>query len=268
MEWEIRIALIIGGLVLVAYIFFDFNKKKKIQKENERLKRQFSNIGHQIDRAGFDSDGVGKVRTTSEGQDDSSAPMMDKNTAEKNAQNQIIDNQVKENQVKESQISKNQANENKQDFFQNGQTENSQQAQLVLSLLLKAPQGHHYKGKDFLPIFLSQGLRHGDMDIFHRYKNAGADPGPVIFSLANGIAPGTFSMHNIEAFETPVLALFVTLPVTGDPQIAYNAMVKTIKLLKSELDGEIMDETQSKYTEQIHNHRLDQIQEFNRKNQP
>jgi len=246
MEWQMRIALIIGGFVLVGYIFFDFSKKRKIQKENDRLKRQFANVDDKTDRSGFDRDGVSKARPASE-------------------EELVIKNKNLENGDDKKPSEKSVASKATQDLFQEEKTAHLQQPQLVLSLLLKAPQGHSYKGKDFLPIFLSQGLRLGDMDIFHRHKSSGGNPGPVYFSLANGIAPGTFSMNNIESFETPVMALFMTLPGPEDAQVAYNAMVKTIKLLKAELGGEIIDETQSKYTEQTHNHRLDQIQEFNRK---
>jgi len=250
MEWQMRIALIIGGFVLIGYILFDFNKKRKIQKENERLKRQFANMDNDVDGSGFDNDGVGEARPVNDDDLSSNNVSIDKNVVEKSVGNNT-------EQAVETKTT--------QDLFQEKGEVLSQQPQLVLSLLLKASQGHNYKGKDFLPIFLSQGLRHGDMDIFHRYKNTGANPGPIFFSLANGIAPGTFSMKNIEAFETPVLALFMTLPGSDDGQVAYNAMVNTIKLLKNELGGEILDETQSKYTEQTHNHRLDQIQEFSRK---
>jgi len=263
MEWQMRIALIIGGFVLVGYIFYDFNKKRKIQKENERLKRQFTNLDEQSEHSDFDRDGVGQARPAiKDSNSDNKVSIEDKDLVEqkeKNIQPESSNNNQKkqaENKV-ENQTTKN--------LFEKQSAAHSQQPQLVLSLLLKAAQGEGYKGKDFLPIFLSQGLRHGEMGIFHRHQNSGAKPGPVYFSLANGIAPGTFSMDNIELFETPAMALFMTMPGPDDAQVAYNAMVKTIKLLKKELGGEIFDETQSIYTEQTHNHRLDQIQEFNRK---
>lgn len=263
MEWQMRIALIIGGFVLVGYIFYDFNKKRKIQKENERLKRQFANLDEQSKHSDFDRDGVGQVRPAITDSDSDNNAVSDNGTsAEHKASTE--DNNLKEQQQENTlpEASKNKATK---DLFEKQSAAHSQKPQLVLSLLLKAAHGQSYKGKDFLPIFLSQGLRHGEMGIFHRHQSAGAKPGPVYFSLANGIAPGTFSMENIESFETPAMALFMTMPGPDDAQVAYNAMVKTIRLLKKELGGEIFDETQSKYTEQTHNHRLDQIQEFNRK---
>ena len=287
MDWQIRIALIIGGFALIGYIFFDFSKKRKIQKENEKLKRQYRSINNQVDSVGFDLDGVGTARRSKVDKESTKldadllrveGASIDEFIAER--KEPAFEESHKPENLKQDTSPKQRTNlegigrgnENKedkrdQDLFQKEQTSpvQQQESQLVLSLILQASQGHSYIGKDFLPIFLSQGLRHGDMGIFHRHKKTAAKPGPVLFSLANGIAPGTFSINKIESLETPALALFMTLPGPDDAQIAYDAMVKTIQLLKSEIGGEILDETQSKYTEQTHNHRLDQIQAFNRK---
>lgn len=261
MDWQIRIALAIVGLVLVGYIFYDFSKKKKRQKENQKLKHQFSSSENQVDSTGFDFNGVGAAR-----------PVTEIDTgAQKTLTGQPVETFLTENAEDNPQPTTNSvigtsAAESK-DLFQAEAKDADLQSEpeLVFSLILQANDGQIFKGKDFLPILLSQGLRHGDMGIFHRHKNAGANPGPVMFSLANGISPGTFNLTNLEMFETPAFALFMTLPGAGDAQVAYDSMVKTIKLLKSELGGEILDERKVIYSEQIHNHRLDAIKEYVRK---
>ena len=274
MDWQIRIALAVVGLVLVGYIFYDFSKKKKLRTENQKLKRQFGNINNQVDSAGFDLSGVGTARPVSD-------ELTDGETDSGPALGQPIESYLAETQeasgqkIEKTTVSEPQLQNN--DFFESDKQDDSHtdnrindgesniEPELVFSLILQASDGQSYKGKDFLPIFLSQGLRHGDMGIFHRHKSAGANPGPVLFSLANAIAPGIFSINNLEAFETPAFALFMTLPGPDDAQVAYDAMVKTIRLLKSELGGQILDESKAMYSEQIHNHRLDTIQEYVRK---
>ncbi len=279
MDWQIRIALVVIGLVLVGYIFYDFSKKKKRQKENQKLKHQFGNINHQVDSTGFDLNGVGTARPVSdELADDINKAMPTRGQPIESYLAEVQEARQQESilpQVKKKLILEPQA-QNK-DLFQPDRKEDKQsesqikegelkiEPELVFSLILQASDGQTFKGKDFLPIFLSQGLRHGDMGIFHRHKNAGANPGPVLFSLANAIAPGTFGINNLETFETPAFALFMTLPGPDDAQVAYDAMVKTIRLLKSELGGEILDEHKAMYSEQIHNHRLDAIQEYVRR---
>ena len=300
MDWQIRIALIVGGILLVVFVIYDYNKKRKIEQENEKLKKRFSKNNNQLDSAGFDIDGVGQVRsvkavtndelTNSDGiedvhlveseandydalqhssEDKPSVNIPDFNQAK--VQNELepkINEALVEgshNKPRNSVESETKTSKPKTDLFEPDEEESIDEPELILSLILKCETGKEFAGKDFLPIFLSQGLRHGDMGIFHRYNKNGKQLGQLLFSLANGIAPGTFDIANIQQFSTPVFALFVTLPGPADPQVAYDAMYKTIKLLKEELGGHIFDETQSKYTEQTHNHRLDQIQEFNRK---
>lgn len=280
MDWQIRIALAVVGLILVGYIFYDFSKKKKLQKENQKLKRQFGEIGNPVDSAGFDLSGVGTARPVSDemvdnASNESTPPQgqplesylaetkeaVNQRTPPQNAKNKIVNEPKKQDKdfFQSDKIANNQANN------PTNVSEPQMNPELVFSLILQASAGQTFKGKDFLPIFLSQGLRHGDMGIFHRHKSAGANPGPVLFSLANGIAPGTFSINNLETFETPAFALFMTLPGPDDAQVAYDAMVKTIRLLKTELGGEVLDESKAMYSDQIHNHRLDTIQEYVRK---
>jgi len=300
MDWQIRIAILIAGLILVGYIYWDFAKKKKIQKANEKLKRQFGNISNQVDRSGFDLDGVGQARVAGDLVDDvenntkgsvpakSDAKTKTKTDSESVeakssivvASNRAVPGETIDRFIQSSQQeseSNSLGNAKKpQDFFENDELDQpseastlQQQPELVFSLILQAEADSKYTGRDFLPILLSQGLRHGDMGIFHRHqKHADVSvkgPGPVLFSLANAIAPGTFNVDNLDGFQTPALTLFMTLPGPKDAQIAYNAMVKTARLIVTELGGVILDESQSAYSEQTHNHRLDLIQEYNRK---
>jgi len=276
----------------VGYIYWDFARKKKIQKANEKLKQQFGKLSNNVDRSGYDLDGVGQARvageTISELENDGEAPVdvgsdskpaeikpTFETTSNTTVPGETINQFIQSNQQEQKSKPLDTAKE-PQDFFesdvQKQQSEvdtKQQQPELVFSLILQAGVDSQYSGRDFLPILLSQGLRHGDMGIFHRHqKHADVSikgPGPVLFSLANAIAPGTFNIDNLDAFQTPALTLFMTLPGPKDAQIAYNAMVKTARLIVTELGGVILDESQSAYSEQTHNHRLDQIQEYNRK---
>ncbi len=276
MDWQIRIALLVVGLVLVGYIVFDFSRKRKIQKDNEKLKRQFSNLENKVDSSGFDLDGVGAPRPASGQLEQNNVEALEQEKALKGT---TVDVFLSEQLVQSEEdttaqvlepdsnvVVKNSQKQEGELFQTNAENvDTDAEPELVFSLILQATDGQSFKSRDFLPIFLSQGLRHGDMGIFHRHKNTGRKPGAVLFSLANAISPGTFSINNLDTFETPAFALFMTLPGPDDAQIAYDAMVKTVKLLKRELGGEILDETKAKYSEQIHNHRLDSIQEYLRK---
>ena len=289
MDWQIRIALIIAGCALIGYIYFDFTKKKKIQKENEQLKRKFKGITDQVDSGGFDHNGVGTPRQATvegvnelisdsniEGTSIDTFISESENKTNLNTQEVLIESEsvqiieaptegdatVDASSVDEENIDPNTKQDLVESDTESEVVQTSDHSALVLSLILQASPGHQFKGRDFLPLFLSQGLRHGEMGIFHRRSKAGSKPGPVLFSLANGIAPGNFDINGLESFQTPALALFITLPGPEDSQVAYNAMYKTCILLQEELGGDILDETKSVYSKQTHNHRLDQIRDY------
>lgn len=293
MDWQIRIAILIAAVALVGYIYWDFNKKQKTRKANERLKKQYSKLSNTVDHAGFDIDGVGQVRTavnqesSMDSEELSTGSSIDEflHQNDNHENSGVIDTQ-KEIQAERSTSKNTSVSANKipkvksktdsnpiekdisapaGDLFSDQKKvvdDTNQEPDLVLTLILQAKPETYFSGKDILPLFLSQGLRHGDMGIFHRHQSKGANPGPVLFSLANAIAPGTINIDSIDSFQTPALALFMTLPGPEDPQIAYNAMVNTARLIIDELGGSILDETRSVYSEQIHNYRLDKIKEY------
>ncbi len=258
MDWQITISLIVFGIALVAYIYFDYSKKKKIEKENDRLKKQFSNITSSIDSAGFDSSGVGKARS--------------KNSLEHNVSSEKIEPKIGDVEVSEvSEVSESpevtevspldttlaKADLCKMDV--KSQPEIKTIEEKVYSLIIQAQKNHLYKGSDLMPLFLSQGLKFGEMNIFHRYEHMGKNPGDAIVSLANAVEPGTFNLDKIDSFTTPALAIFSTF--TGDAEYLnhYKNLVKTAEFLVKELGGNILDKSGNVYTQEIHKERLQEI---------
>ena len=134
----------------------------------------------------------------------------------------------------------------------------------IYSLIIQAPKNKPYKGSEFIPLFLSQGLKFGDMDIFHRYKNIGKDPGQAIFSIANAVEPGTFDLTNIDSFSTPAFAIFSKFSGDADFANHYEKLVRTAEFFIKELDGKLLDESSCVYSKEIHQQRMNEInQVFN-----
>ncbi len=235
MDWQIRIALIVFGVALVAYIYFDYAKKKKTQKENARLKKQFSKVSTGVDSSGFDSDGVGLARS-------------------KDGKDGVLNNKIEpsigniEPKIVNTSHSRIEEVDKTKEFEQR-----------VYSLIIQAPKGSHYKGSDFMPLFLSQGLKFGEMNIFHRYKSVGKNPGKPIYSIANAVEPGTFDLNSIDSFRTPAFAIFSNF--AGEKEFAshYGNLVKTADFFVKELGGSLLDESQQVYSKQAHNERLEEI---------
>lgn len=244
MDWQLRIALAAIGLMVIGYIIYDFKRRKKTQAEKQRLIEQMHESANHVDSKGFDFTGVGNARPA--GVADADEKLIQPELPQQKAVKNSPQEQMSLDAVEETENS----------------SPNFSQPDLVVSLILKADENALYRGKDFMPLILSQGLRHGEFGIFHRHSGASGKPGPVMYSVANAIKPGTFDLKNIEVFETPAFAFFVSMPGPSEPVAAFEGMVKTIRLLKKELGGQILDDTKSVYTEQTYQHQLDMIREY------
>lgn len=270
MDWQIRIAVLIIGIFVIGFIVYDFKRRKKSQADKQRLIDQMRQSAEHVDAAGFDFTGVGSARPVS---DDSSA--VDSNDSQESPKVEPIvsesqpssssDPQPRQTQSPISQVSDSQPTPQKTaptEQLALQEQEPPPAPDMVLSLILQADEGGSFKGKDFMPLVLSQGLRHGEMGIFHRHTGGGGKPGVIMYSVANAIKPGIFDLTNIESFETPAFAFFMTMPGPTDPIAAFEGMVKTIKMFQSELGGQILDDSKSVYTEQRYQHQLDTLREY------
>jgi cell division protein ZipA len=133
---------------------------------------------------------------------------------------------------------------------------------LVISVVARDPHG--FRGQALLQSILESGLRFGDMDIFHRHESM-AGNGEVLFSMANGVKPGTFDLDNIDTFTTRAVSFFLGLPGPRHPKQAFDLMVAAARKLSHELDGELKDEQRSVMTAQTIEHYRQRIVEFERR---
>ncbi|MBY6188521.1 cell division protein ZipA [Marinobacter hydrocarbonoclasticus] len=108
---------------------------------------------------------------------------------------------------------------------------------LVLHVVSK---GEPISGAELLPNLLTMGFKFGEMDIFHRHQSS-AGTGPVLFSLANMVNPGTFNPDQMEQFTTEGVALFMTLPSQGDPRVCFSMMEGAAKGLADLHNAEVLD---------------------------
>ena len=137
----------------------------------------------------------------------------------------------------------------------------------VLVIHVKAAKNEYFYGSDLLDLILDNGLRFGEMDIFHCH--AGEDgEGPVLFSMANMVKPGTFDLHSFEEFSTVGLSFFLALPTGLDNHMdAFDKMLSTAKNIADTLSGELNDEQRSILTGQTIEHYRERIRDFTRRQQ-
>ncbi|TKB45653.1 cell division protein ZipA [Thalassotalea mangrovi] len=147
---------------------------------------------------------------------------------------------------------------------QEKQNQSAEIEQEVLAISVVAGQNQLISGAALLPSLLTLGMKYGEMNIFHRHQD-NSGKGPIHFSLANMINPGTFDLDHMENFATTGLTLFMTLPNAGDPTKVFKLMLSAAKQLASEFGGQVLDGQRSVMTRQTEQHYLTKIREFDRK---
>jgi cell division protein ZipA len=135
---------------------------------------------------------------------------------------------------------------------------------LIINVIARDADG--FKGPALLQNILESGLRFGEMDIFHRHESM-AGNGEVLFSMANGVKPGTFDLDDFELFYTPAVSFFLGLPGPRHPKQAFDVMIAAARKLAHELNGELKDDQRSVMTAQTIEHYRQRIVEFERKKQ-
>lgn len=134
-------------------------------------------------------------------------------------------------------------------------------AEEVIIINVMARPGTLMEGSKLLPVLLHHGMRLGDMSIFHRHSDTDGH-GPVMFSMANMLKPGTFTMADMETFETPGVSFFMQMPNKLGNMQCFEQMLNTAEAVKDELDAELKDENRSVFTRQTVEHSRQRISDF------
>ena len=131
----------------------------------------------------------------------------------------------------------------------------------VIVINVMAKHGEMFAGRDLLPILLQQGMRLGSMSIFHKHRDSQGN-GPVMFSMANMVKPGTFDVSQMEEFTTPGVSFFLQLPNSLGNMKCFEQMLNAANAIKQTLNGDLKDENRSVITRQTIEHCRQRIQDF------
>lgn len=107
------------------------------------------------------------------------------------------------------------------------------------------------------------GMEIGKMKIFHRHEHD-FNTGPVQFSMANAMEPGTFE-PGFEDHTVPGVCFFLQLPGPDDSMQAFDYMMETARCIERNLGGEVRDENHSVMTQQTIEHYRQRVREFERR---
>ena len=122
-----------------------------------------------------------------------------------------------------------------------------------------AKEGAQLGGHELLQFFLTSGFRFGEMSIFHRHEHSDGT-GPILFSIANMMAPGVFDPDNMEQFKSEGVSFFLTAPNADiDVKASFEMMLRAVEQMAEEFDCIVLNAQREPMTEEQfieYNHRL------------
>ena len=136
------------------------------------------------------------------------------------------------------------------------------QSEELLILGVMAKSDEPFGGDELVAALRGQGLKFGDMGIFHRTHG---ESGQRLFSVANALEPGTFDLSDLSELKTPGLTFFMQLPVPGDALETLEDMILSARTVAAALGGDVKDDTMSALTGQTVEHLKQRIADFVRK---
>lgn len=122
------------------------------------------------------------------------------------------------------------------------------QTQDLFIFNVAAQDGKLLGGHELLQFFLTSGFRHGEMSIFHRHENSDGT-GPVLFSIANMMAPGIFDTDNMEQFKSEGVSFFLTAPNKDiNIKASFDLMLRAVEQMAEEFECEVLNAEREKMT--------------------
>ena len=108
----------------------------------------------------------------------------------------------------------------------------------VIPLYLLARQPTGFAGSSLLDLFARLGFEFGEMSVYH-YSDV---RGQVLFSLMNGVAPGTLDPRTLAGQSTPALAFFLRLPIERQAGLILEQFLDLAYRMADELDATLLDD--------------------------
>lgn len=132
----------------------------------------------------------------------------------------------------------------------------------VVVIWVAAKEGTSFGGHALVKALADNGLRYGNDALFRKFD---VDSGEELFSVVNGLEPGTFDLSDLEALSTPRIVMLMSLVNATTGLAAFSEMLDAAQDISISLGGELRDENMGPMTGQTIEHYRQRISDYKRK---
>ena len=132
----------------------------------------------------------------------------------------------------------------------------------VIVIWVVAKPGGSFAGKELVKALADNGLRYNDDALFRKFD---VDSGEELFSVVNGLEPGTFDLSDLDALSTPRVVLLMPLSSSNVGVAAFTVMLDAAQDISITLEGDLKDEHMCPMTGQTIEHYRQRISDHKRK---
>ena len=241
---ELRIALILIGLAVLAVLYFYGRSKRSTHKFDD-------------DEFDFDSNSLPDPLEL-----DKALELNAKDDKEVQEELSEISELVREDLAESPRIKKTTLKH--QPSLLDSKPEEVKQDEKLVVLHVVARHPQKFNGKGIVNLTKELDLEFGDMHIFQ--KNIERFSGKkALYSIVNMVKPGTFDLDTMDEFETPGLSFVMNLPGPEEGLKAFNIMLEAAKKFAERLNGDLLDESRSQLSPQTIAHLQEEVQLFSLK---